>query len=170
MITEKDKTRFWKNVVKLASGCWEWTGNREAKGYGRFGAENKMHKAHRFSYELHYGPIPEGKMIIHSCDNPPCINPDHISAGTCKDNSDDMISRNRAVHNRGTKPHYKKHPEEIQRGERIGTHKVTESQIKQIRSLYASGGYYQHVIAKMFHISQTSVWRIVRDITWKHVT
>lgn len=90
-----------------ASGCWEWGGKRNDSGYGivnalRHGLQGA--RAHRVMYELHVGPVPEGEEIRHKCDNPPCVNPDHLEPGTHLMNMDDMTTRGRsplAYENRG---------------------------------------------------------------------
>lgn len=89
--------RFWRKVKKT-NGCWIWSGGKKPNGYGQIsegGRGSKCLSAHRVSYELHNGPIPDGLVVMHSCDNPACVNPAHLSLGTHKDNSDDMIAKGR---------------------------------------------------------------------------
>jgi HNH endonuclease len=93
--------RFARRFTK-GDGCWIWTGNKTKAGYGRFqtgGKGGPHHLAHRFSYELAKGPIPKGCIVMHSCDNPSCVNLEHLSVGTHKDNTADMIAKGR--HGRG---------------------------------------------------------------------
>lgn len=81
------------------SGCWEWRGNRYPNGYGRYSFAKwgvKLEYVHRLMYERYVGPIPEGLLIRHKCDNPPCSNPEHLDVGTVSDNSRDMVERGRA--------------------------------------------------------------------------
>ena len=91
--------RFWKRVAK-SDECWLWTGGLHSKGYGLFycrpdGTTMRAVGAHRFSYELHHGPIPAGMLVCHSCDNPPCVNPAHLFLGSPKANIHDMMSKGR---------------------------------------------------------------------------
>src|SRR4051812_22074657 len=86
--------RFWSKVDKTGE-CWLWTAYRDAAGYGRFGLAGKVQKAHRVSYELAVGPIPAGAHVLHSCDNPPCVNPDHLRVGSRIDNMRDKFMRGR---------------------------------------------------------------------------
>jgi hypothetical protein len=79
-----------------ANGCWIWTGRRYTKGYGQASFRGRNIRAHRYAYEAWKGPIPAGMMVLHSCDNPPCVNPDHLRIGTARDNMMDAIQRGRA--------------------------------------------------------------------------
>lgn len=90
--------RFWL-YVKKGPHCWEWVGNRDALGYGRISVNGRSSSAHRLSYEIHHGK-PQKPVIRHSCDNPGCVNPDHLIEGTHRDNVNDMISRGRAWFNK----------------------------------------------------------------------
>lgn len=83
-------------IVVTEAGCWEWARAKTRKGYGHAQKGAIKLRAHRFAFELWNGPIPDGMMVLHSCDNPPCCNPEHLRVGTAKDNVFDMIQRNRA--------------------------------------------------------------------------
>lgn len=88
---------FWHFVVlKRANDCWPWAGACVTGGYGRLTTADGYILAHRRSYELEHGPIPDGMIVRHGCDNPNCVNPRHLQVGTMKDNTQDMISRGRA--------------------------------------------------------------------------
>jgi hypothetical protein len=90
--------RFWR-YVERSTGCWLWIGCRQRPGYGRIGREGGKgtRYAHHVSWELHYGPIPEGQQVLHRCDNPPCVRPDHLFLGSQLENVRDMWDKGRAV-------------------------------------------------------------------------
>jgi len=98
--------RFLKFVETDNNGCWVWVGCKQGKHpwqYGSFGVNGKIEKAHHFSYEFYRGPVPEGMLVCHTCDNPPCVNPDHLFLGTALDNTQDMIQKGRSNFLRGSK-------------------------------------------------------------------
>lgn len=95
--------RFWLHVQK-SDGCWVWDGSANPAGYGVVWTNDKaLVGAHRYSYELHIGPIPEDLHVLHRCDNPPCVRPGHLFLGTAADNVRDMVQKGRA-RNRATGP------------------------------------------------------------------
>ena len=99
------KVRFWKKVAipDDLGGCWEWTAGKDPGGYGRIQCPSAGSLlAHRASYELHYGPIPPGMVIMHSCDNPGCENPAHLSAGTQALNCKDRGEKGRGKYQNGS--------------------------------------------------------------------
>lgn len=91
----KPKEEFHNKYKIMPSGCWHWIGSIDVNGYGRIGSNHKTIKAHRLSYEVNIGKIPNGLLVCHRCDNPPCVNPNHLFLGTIKDNNDDKISKGR---------------------------------------------------------------------------
>src|ERR1039457_5628606 len=92
--------RFWEKVQKSES-CWLWTASTFWDGYGQIGLDGKKMRAHRLSYEINIGEIPEGLLVCHSCDNPRCVRPEHLFLGSQADNAQDMILKERSC--RGTK-------------------------------------------------------------------
>ncbi len=88
--------RFWAKVRK-SDGCWEWTGAANRQGYGRIalGRASGPRRAHRIAWELTHGPVPDGLWVLHHCDNPPCVRPDHLWLGTRADNARDCRLKGR---------------------------------------------------------------------------
>ncbi len=86
--------QYWSKVKKT-DGCWTWSGSKNSHGYGQLRSNKKLIAAHRVSWELHYGGIPEGMCVLHYCDNTECTNPNHLYLGTLKTNSQDMMKKGR---------------------------------------------------------------------------
>lgn len=145
--------RFWRKVNKDGpNGCWIWTASRFPRGYGQ--AKNSLDQyAHRVSWILKNGPIKKGKWVLHKCDVPECVNPDHLFLGNAKSNHDDMVSKGRQRH---------------ATGESAGLSKLKEHQVLDIRRRYF-GGQSQRSIAKCFGVARGTVWAILRGITWRKV-
>lgn len=97
---------FFKKVSKprLKNNCWIWIGAKDKDGYGRFGSYKIWGNAHKASYIFHKGIIPKGMCVLHTCDNPSCVNPKHLWLGTNKDNMQDKIKKGRFKNNKG-QPH-----------------------------------------------------------------
>lgn len=141
-----------------ATGCWEWLGERTRFGYGsitlgqrRLGNRIRV-GAHRYFYEHLVGAIPSGKRVCHSCDNPGCVNPEHLWLGTDADNMADMRQKGRAG---------RKGPD----GSRNAASKLTEAQVIEIRS----SNLPPKRLAERFNVSELTVRYALRRVTWKHI-
>lgn len=120
--------RFWKKVEKT-DGCWIWRGTIAGNGYGAIQnqGDRKQLSAHRLSWKIHYGEIPEKLLVCHKCDNILCVNPSHLFLGTNADNSADMVKKGRQA--KGDKSGLRLHPERAARGEKSGMHTHPESRL-----------------------------------------
>jgi hypothetical protein len=155
-------TQFWKKAL-LGDGCWEWQGvrNPRSTGYGQLKRNGKTLRAHRIAYEDWYGPIPAGMGVLHRCDNPPCIRPDHLFLGTPLDNAVDRNSKGRWTGERFSCP-----PERRRRGEEHPNAKLTREQVAAIRHRYAAGDVTYKALADEFGVSKSLVAQLVRGIGW----
>ena len=145
---------FWKLVEKRSSDeCWVWIGCKVKDGYGRWRCDGKAILAHRYSYILHNGPIPDGLLVCHTCDNPSCCNPAHYFLGTKKDNNDDKERKGRSRH---------------AEGEAHGNATTTEETIICIRQRHANGESLGS-LGRYFKMSKSNVSAIVKRTAWKHV-
>jgi len=146
------KERFFEYVEKKSFGCWEWSGGLDKAGYGRFGLENaKGIGAHRYSYALHYGSFKKSLFVLHECDNPKCVNPDHLFLGTHQDNMADMVKKGR---------------QRALSGEDSPACKITEG--IAINILNSQLSYNE--TAKKYGVSKSTVAAIKQRRTWKHLT
>lgn len=97
------KDRFYSKIEFIPfHECWEWTAGLDKDGYGKFWFKNETIRAHRFSYELHFGPIKEGLCVCHTCDNPGCVRPEHLWLGTIQENSKDRDNKKRGGQSKKT--------------------------------------------------------------------
>lgn len=143
---------FWKHVQPSDNDtCWEWQGSRKVSGYGWIKRHGKVSMAHKVSYELHHGRIPDGLVVCHHCDNRGCVNPKHLFLGTYADNSTDMVAKGRQA-----------------KGESVGNSALTKQDVIQIRKMAGEGMPQAH-IAPLFGVHYTTIGCIVRRETWKHV-
>ena len=95
--TRRAIAEFWDGVTTARDGCWVWNGAKRTKfSYGVFSIKHQNHQAHRIAWELVNGSIPDGLFVLHKCDNPPCVNPEHLFLGTHIDNMRDMVKKGRA--------------------------------------------------------------------------
>jgi hypothetical protein len=155
MIAISDFVRFMRHVSIGAEvgACWIWAGNKPDGRYGHFSVGGKVVKAHRWLHELLHGPIGDGLVVRHHCDNPQCVNPDHLAIGTPQQNTADMLLRGRGADRRG-----EKHP----------LVRLTEDDVRTIRSLRA-GGATETALATKFGVGRGQIGKITRRENWKHV-
>lgn len=158
MYDDKVLTRFWRKVDKSdENGCWLWRASSGASGYGQFCLGGTMVGAHRVSFEIHNGSIPDGLHVLHRCDVPTCVSPMHLFLGTHRENIADRHAKGRT-----SKAHRNQ-------GESHGLAKLGESQVSEIRRLYAHGDLTQREIAEMFGVTQSLVSHVVNGRLWRHV-
>ena len=156
--------RFWRRVNKDGpipqhrqelGKCWLWDSGRNAAGYGflRMGADHMPHiLAHRASWVLHNGTIPEGKFVLHHCDNPPCCNPRHLFLGGHLENARDKMSKGRAVN---------------LKAEEHGMAKLTWEQVRAIRATYSTGQSSYRKLAKQYGMAISVIGGILKGHNWK---
>ena len=144
--------RFFQKVWAIEpSGCWIWTACLSTAGYGKLGVEGKSEYAHRISWDIHFGPIPDDLWVLHRCDVPCCVNPAHLFLGTHADNVRDREEKGRGV------------PPQTQ-GSSNGNAKLTDDDVAEIRLL--RGVFLQREIAKAYGVSQVNVSAIQTGKSW----
>ena len=155
-LTNKDIEKFYNKVrMDNQSDCHIYTGCKDKDGYGlpRVGA--KHIRAHRISWFLSYGKIPQGSLVLHRCDNPSCVNPDHLFLGTAKDNSIDMKNKNRSSY-----------------GERNNGVKLTEQQVLEI--IHKAKAFGKHCnlatrLSKIYNVDSHTIRNIISKRSWKYL-
>lgn len=167
-MNEDTLKRFWAKVNKSGpvpahcpelGECWEWTASKHRFGYGYFrypvnGKATTVY-AHRIGWERASGPVPDGKCVLHRCDNPACVRAEHLFLGSKKDNSLDMIRKRR-----GWQPKLN--------GERCHQSRLTAEKVVLVRQKFASG-VTQTAIAKEFGVTIQAINQVVKGRTWRHV-
>lgn len=155
----KRQARFWSKVrVKAPEECWEWTGSKSEFGYGQtrqiINANGRTTLAHRVSWELKHGPIPNDQWVLHKCDNPPCVNPDHLFIGSQKDNMQDCKSKGRMI---------------CAKGEMAGNVILTSESVKAMRQAFRSGTQTMRQLGIQYGVTADAAYRVIRGINWKHI-
>lgn len=147
--------RFWANVRKT-SLCWHWTGCiQKSNGYGVISESGKRGKrwyAHRYAYTISHGPIPSGSYVCHRCDNPACVNPDHLFLGDGRVNMRDASTKNRLVH-----------------GERHHSARLTAEMVMEVRARYAAGGCTYKGLAREYGVFDQAIKHAIIGKTWARV-
>lgn len=154
-LAERLEFTGWTEVTRHSalSPCWEWNGGRYLSNYGQVGVGgNETRPAHRVAHMAWIGPVSKGQDVCHRCDNPPCINPAHLFAGTRKENMEDCARKDRNLF-----------------GERVPWRKLSEDDVRNIRDTYATGRFSQKEVAAAYGVSQSSVSYIVRGKHWARV-
>jgi hypothetical protein len=143
--------RFWEKVDR-SGDCWLWTTGTLRHGYGAFFLDGKQRLAHRVAWELTHGPIPDGMMVMHRCDTPGCVRPNHLRLGTGFDNMGDAAEKGR-----------------MKRGESHYLTKLTERDVQVIRLLHDRIGLNQCELARRYNVGRVTIQGIVHRKSWKHV-
>lgn len=148
-----DEQRFWHKVDEGdGEECWLWQATVASDGYGNFWRDEKLLRAHRVAYEL-VNEHPGDSLVLHHCDTPLCVNPNHLYTGTHKDNAQDRTERGRANY-----PH----------GELAGAAKLTREEVDEIRRRYVEEDVSQRELAEEFDVGQSHTGRIIRGERWAH--
>lgn len=141
--------RFWNYVdMRGKDQCWGWTGTANERGYGVLSVGDRNRAANRIAWLIHKGPIPDGMFVCHTCDNPPCTNPDHLFLGTAKENIQDMVSKGRGAF-----------------GESSGTSKLSLEDVKEIIRRRASGEMIKSIAAS-YGVYSSCICKICKGQRW----
>lgn len=151
----KQIQRFWSRVDKSAGddSCWLWIYYRDRNGYGMANFNRVNYISHRLAWQLTYGDIPDGLLVCHRCDNPPCCNPKHLFLGTQKDNMQDMSKKGRNAD---------------KRGEKSPVAKLTQKQVDEIRERFATGGVTKAQLSREYSVGQTTIHYVITFKRWKN--
>lgn len=153
MLGDKDLNRFLSKVRKT-NYCWEWIAGKTMDGYGEFWYQNKTCKAPRISYMQFKGDIPDGLWVCHTCDNPGCVNPDHLFLGTHLDNEQDKKRKGRQFRPIGENHHLVK---------------LNETLVREIRYRYSHEQITHQALADEYKVTRECITRLLAKKSWKHV-
>ncbi len=158
------RRKKWADSFVISGECWLWTGYRDAAGYGRVWLRGRSRPATHYAWERENGAVvPAGSLLCHHCDNPPCVRPAHLFLGTPADNALDMAAKKRGTNKE--RSGWVNKPDRMQRGERSGLAKVTEEQVRLIRTAVGSA----RTVGVAFGISHSAVLAIRNGKTWSHI-
>lgn len=150
--------RFWSKVRKIDGSCWEWIGGKNDEGYGKFTLDQNggTIPAHRYSYKLNVGSLPNDMLVCHHCDNPSCVNPTHLFLGTAEDNAIDKETKNRGNHPVGSECHLSK---------------LTEKDVITIRGTIPMEEIIIKAkdLAKTYNVAVSTIYDILFRKTWRHI-
>jgi hypothetical protein len=153
VVKQSLKEGFERFVIRKSEGCWDWSGCCASPGYGQFKYGMKKERCHRASWMIHYGEIPKGMFVCHTCDNKKCANPKHLFLGTCEENNRDMMKKNRS-------------PILGKSGEANPRCKLTQSQVIEIKEMLKNK-MPQFTIANFFNVSQALISLIKLERVWR---
>lgn len=165
-VSQKTIALFWSHVQKSENGCWEWTAYRNKKGYGYLGFGIGKKKTlqvivHRLSYTIEHGEEPK-ECVLHRCDNPACVRPDHLFLGTREENNLDMVAKGR----HGSKLHPEQWKRNRPRADKHARAKLSWDQVREMRRLYATGAYTYQMLSDQFSMSMSQIANIIRGAQW----
>jgi hypothetical protein len=154
------RERFEAKITKLpeAPGCWLWTGARSVHGYGKLGVRGRTTLAHRLNYEWHHGSIPEGISVLHRCDVPACVRPDHLWLGLQQDNVRDSLKKGR----------HRPPPRHGLCGEALPQSRLTEAAVRDIVDSYGRG-VLGRTLATRYGVDHATISLVIHGHTWKHI-
>lgn len=150
-------------------GCWVWMKSRSKKGYGRINVRNIIEFAHRVAWCLANGPIPEGLLVLHRCDNPPCVNPAHLFIGTAAQNTADMLAKGREYRKGSGNPAALAAGRlSLPKGAAHHNSKLNDDDVREIRALYPMGWTLQ-ALSDKFAVHAGTIGPALYGRTWSHL-